>query len=104
MTGIEPPALARITEVEVLHDFVVRLTFSDGVVGEVNLETIIWGEVFEPHRRDPSFFRRVYVDPVCRTICWPNDTDLDPDVLYARVTGTYDELVKPGGPWAEPPE
>lgn len=99
---IEPPPPARITEVEVLHDFVVRLTFLDGVVGEVDLEPIIWGPVFEPHRRDPSFFREVYVDPECGTICWPNETDLDPDVLYARATGTYEELVEPGGPWAEP--
>lgn len=30
------------------------------------------------------------------TIVWPNDPDLDPDVLYARVTGTYDELMATG--------
>ncbi len=38
--------------------------------------------------------RQVTVDPVSGTIAWPNDTDLDPDVLYARVTGTYDELMR----------
>lgn len=100
-----PPPVS-ITAVEVVRDFTVRLTFDDGTVGEIDLEPIIWGPVFEPHRTDPAFFARVYVDPVSQTITWPPvggdlETDLDPDVLYARITGTYDELTKPGGPWAE---
>lgn len=95
------PRPVRIHRVEVMRDFIVRLTFDDGIVGDIDLEPIIWGPVFEPHRSDPEFFARVYVDAVCGTIAWPNETDLDPDVLYARVTGTYDELTKPGGPWAE---
>lgn len=81
---------------------VARLTFSDGTVGYVDLGPVIAsGPVFEPHRTDPDFFRRVYVDEACGTIAWPNDTDLDPDVLYAKATGTYEALVAPGGPWAE---
>ncbi len=86
--------MVRISSVEPLHDFVVRLTFTDGTAGELDLEPLIWGEVFEPHRNDLGFFRQVTVDPVSGTIAWPNDSDLDPDVLYARVTGTYDELMR----------
>lgn len=74
--------MTRVSAVEPLHDFVVRLSFTDGTVREVNLEPFIWGPVFEPHRSDPAFFRRVSVDPISGTIAWPNDTDLDPDVLY----------------------
>ena len=86
--------MIRITSVEPLQGFVVRLTFTDGTVGDVDLEPLIWGQVFEPHRNDPEFFRQVAVDPVSGTIEWPNDTDLDPDVLYALATGTYDELMR----------
>lgn len=86
--------MIRITSVEPLQGFIVRLTFTNDTVGDVDLEPLIWGPVFEPHRIDPEFFRQVTVDPVSGTIAWPNDTDLDPDVLYARVTGTYDELMR----------
>lgn len=102
MSAPEAPFGKKITDVEVVRDFVVRLTFNDGVVGKVDLESIVSrGPVFEPHRSDPEFFRSVYVDKVSRTITWPNETDLDPDVLYAKATGVYDDLVAPGGPWAE---
>lgn len=86
--------LVRIRKVEPLRDYVLRLEFTDGTVGDVDLEPLIWGPVFEPHRSDPGFFRRVYLDEVSGTLAWPNDTDLDPDVLYALATGTYDELMR----------
>jgi hypothetical protein len=34
--------------------------------------------------RDPAEFAKVYVNPESRTVTWPNDLDLDPDVLYAK--------------------
>lgn len=86
--------LVRITGVEHVRDYVLRLEFTDGTVGEVDLEDSIWGPVFERHRNDPEFFRQVYLDEISGTIAWPNETDLDPDVLYALVTGTYDELMR----------
>ena len=43
--------------------------------------------VFEP-LRDPAYFAQVHVDPDLGTVTWPNGADLDPDVLYGRVTGT----------------
>lgn len=86
--------IVRICSVEPLHDFVVRLEFTDGTVGEVDLEPLIWEPVFEPHRRDPEFLKQVYVNEISGTIAWPNDTDLDPDVVYALATGTYEELMR----------
>ena len=37
-----------VTQVEVLHDFVLGVTFDDGTVGEVDLLPHLWGPVFEP--------------------------------------------------------
>jgi hypothetical protein len=42
--------------------------------------------VFEP-LKDPAYFAQVRVDPELGSVVWPNGADLDPDVLYARLTG-----------------
>lgn len=73
--------LARITQVEPLGDFVLRLTFSDGLVRELDFAGVLEGGVFEP-LQDPDFFAQVSVDPASRTVAWPNGVDLDPDVLH----------------------
>ncbi|HET9276330.1 MAG TPA: DUF2442 domain-containing protein [Gemmatimonadales bacterium] len=44
--------------------------------------------MFASHR-DPAFFAQVRVDPESGTIAWPNDTDLDPDVLYEAAHGLH---------------
>ena len=74
--------MVRITSVEPLNDFVVRLSFSDGIVRDLDLAPFLWGPVFEPLREDLKLFRQVRVDRELGTIVWPNDADLDPDVLH----------------------
>jgi hypothetical protein len=73
--------MIRIASVECLHDFVARLSFTDGTVRELDLEQFMWGEVFEP-LRNLDAFRQVTVDEELGTIVWPNEADLDPDTLY----------------------
>lgn len=66
----------------------VRLRFEDGVEGVVDLGPhLSFRGVFEP-LRDPAYFAQLRVDPELGTVVWPNGADLDPNVLYARVTGT----------------
>ena len=79
MTTKRPP---RVTSVKPLHDFVVQLSFTDGVVREVDLLPYLRGPVFEEMRTDPVKFRDVHVDAELGTIVWPNGADIDPDVLY----------------------
>jgi Protein of unknown function (DUF2442) len=71
----------RVTEAEPLKGFVLRLTFTDGVVREVDLSDDLWGPMAEP-LQDPDYFARVRVDPELGTVVWPNGYDLDPDVLH----------------------
>lgn len=75
--------IPRVTAVEVIGDFALRLTFDDGVVREIDFSGELWGEVFEP-LRDPEYFARVRVDPVTGTIAWPNGVDFDPVALHNR--------------------
>lgn len=74
--------LPRVVTVEVPRDFVLRVSFDDGLIREVDLQTRLWGPVFEPLLRDPALFRQVFVDHELGTVAWPNGADLDPDVLH----------------------
>ncbi len=79
--------LIDIVEARVLEDCLVHLRFEDGVEGVVDLGRLIRFEgVFAP-LRDPKEFGRLTVNKEIGTICWPNGADLDPDVLYAEVSG-----------------
>ena len=76
-----------VTEVRLLGDHRLYVRFEDGVGGEVDVAGLVEFEgVFAP-LRDPARFAEVSVHPELRTVCWPNGADLDPDVLYARVSG-----------------
>jgi Protein of unknown function (DUF2442) len=74
-------ALPRITSVEPLDGFRLRLVFTDGLVREVDLSDDLWGQMAEP-LQNPEYFGRVRVDPELGTVVWPNGYDLDPDVLH----------------------
>lgn len=72
-----------ITAVEHLGGYCLRLSFADGVVGDVDLSGQIEaaaGPVFEP-LKDVEYFATVSVDPELGTVVWPNGADLAPDVL-----------------------
>lgn len=82
--------LVSVTSVEVVGEYVLRLSFSDGVTREVDLEGDLWGPVFEP-LRDPAFFAQVSVDQELGTIVWPNGADMDPVVLHGSAEPALDE-------------
>lgn len=70
-----------------LDDYRLHLRFEDGVEGVVDLAShLSFRGVFGP-LRDPVYFANVRVDPELGTVVWPNGADLDPDVLYGRITG-----------------
>ena len=73
-----------VCDVEVLGHYRLRLTFSDGLAGDIDLSHLReWEGVFTA-LRDPAFFAHVRVDPEIGTITWPNGADLAPEILYER--------------------
>ncbi|MCL4265095.1 MAG: DUF2442 domain-containing protein [Anaerolineae bacterium] len=78
----------RITQVKHVKDHVLIITFADGRSAEMDFahKIISRGGVFEP-LEDVAFFARVQVDPEVGTLVWPNEVELDPDVLYSEATG-----------------
>ncbi len=78
--------LKDIIDVKPLHDQWVYLRFEDGAEGKVNLAELIEFRGVFAQLSDPAYFAQVRVHPELGTIYWPNDADLDPDVLYSIVT------------------
>jgi hypothetical protein len=72
--------LIPITGVEVIGDHELRLTFADGIVGDVAFDETEWRGVFEP-LRDPQRFARVAIET--GTVVWPEEgLDMAPEPLY----------------------
>jgi hypothetical protein len=73
--------ILRILEAEVCGPHRLRLVFNDGTGKTVDVQPLLSGPVFEP-LRDPTYFARVVVDPVCGTVVWPNGADFAPEALH----------------------
>jgi Protein of unknown function (DUF2442) len=68
---------------------VLRLTFTDGLSGEIDVLDRMRGPVFA-QARTPDGFAQVTVDAETGTIVWPGGSDLAPDTLYERLrTGAW---------------
>jgi len=79
--------LKDIVAVTPLSDYRLNLRFEDGVESVVDItQCVSFTSVFAP-LRDPKKFAGVQVNPELGTVCWPSGADLDPDLLYALVTG-----------------
>jgi hypothetical protein len=89
--------MPRVVAVRALEPFSVWLRFADGCEGVVALDDLFSrGGVFEP-LHDPAEFAKVRVQREFGTIEWPGGVDLDPEVLYARVSGLpIEEVLKLG--------
>jgi hypothetical protein len=87
----------RISAVEPLDGFRVRLQFTDDSCREIDLEPFLHGPVFEPIRENEEVFRSAKVDRRLGTICWSNGADIDPDVLYRRLTPAWMEEERAAG-------
>jgi hypothetical protein len=73
-----------LKKAEVTHDYVVRLTYADGLIADVDLAYILnLGPIFE-ELRSPDVSRRLRATRAANTITWPNGADIAPESLYER--------------------
>lgn len=80
--------LRDVVSVQPLAEYHLRVRFDDGSENVVDVAQLVtFTGVFEP-LRDPEFFAKATVNAELGTVCWPNDADLDSDVLFSLVTGT----------------
>lgn len=73
--------LYRITHVEYLQPYSLRISFDDGLIRTINFEPILDGEIYGP-LSDPAAFAQVAIDPEIHTVVWPCGADFDPATLH----------------------
>ncbi len=74
----------RVTNVQPLEGYQLRITFNDGAVRDVDFAEDLQraADTLAEPLRDLDYFRQVRVDEQLRTIVWPNGLDADPVVLH----------------------
>ena len=76
--------IPKLKSAEYVRDYTVRLLFADGRQADVDFESELWGEVFEP-LRDAGVFQAFRLDEELNTIVWPCGADFAPEFLYEMV-------------------
>jgi hypothetical protein len=74
--------LPQVTAVTVLEHWRLRVSFSDGITGDVDLSDLKDAGAYWEPLRDPERFARAFVDPRSRTVAWPGDIDIASEALY----------------------
>jgi hypothetical protein len=80
--------LPKLKNAKYLGDYRIWLKFTDGVEGEVDLESELWGEMFQP-LKDKARFAELLLDKELETIVWPNGADFAPEFLYQKLCPDY---------------
>jgi len=75
----------KVVSVEALADYRLKVSFDDGLVGDVDLSDTVGKGVFAA-LVDPAEFAKVYVEPEWHTVAWPGEIDLCPDSLHEDVS------------------
>jgi hypothetical protein len=83
----------KVTAVEVLEGYRLKLTFDDGRQGVVDVSHLVGKGVFSIWS-DYSVFRKVQIGEFGE-LMWSDEVDLCPDSLYMQATGQRPEDVFP---------
>jgi hypothetical protein len=75
--------MIRPTKVEALSGYRLRVSYSDGVEGIIDLSADVGRGVFGP-LADDEFFRTVHVGEYGQ-IAWSDETEICPDAAYEEI-------------------
>ncbi len=76
--------MLEVISAKYISGFTLRLLFSDGAEGAVNLEDSLWGPAFEPLKKEKAF-KTFFISPTLHTLAWPNDVDFAPEYLREKI-------------------
>ena len=79
--------------VSALPNYRIKVVFSDGAEGSVDLSDLVGQGVFQAWK-DEKFFARVHIGEG-RQIRWNEEIELCPDAIYLRLTGKTPEDLFP---------
>lgn len=82
---VAPRSPWRVTEVEALPEFRLRVAFADGISGTVELSDLVHSAkagVFAA-LADPALFAQVRLE--YGAVVWPGELDLAPDAMHAAI-------------------
>jgi hypothetical protein len=71
--------LPAVIEAEYRGEYMIRLTFNDGVEETIDFAQWLEGPVFEP-LKDVDYFQRFFIEG--GTVTWPNGADIAPETLH----------------------
>jgi len=87
----------QVTGIETIADHTLLVLLDDGTQQVIDFEPVLRGAMWGP-LRDLNLFNQVAIDPIARTLAWPNGADFDPETL--RNWPKYkDELAERAQQW-----
>lgn len=87
--------MVRPIKIEPLPHYILRLTYSDGVEGTIDLSREVGQGVFAPLKNE-AFFRTAYIGQFGQ-IAWSDDLEICPDAAYEEITGKQASAVHARG-------
>ncbi|MCA9289353.1 MAG: DUF2442 domain-containing protein [Phycisphaerales bacterium] len=75
-----------LSSVQALPNYRLRVEFTDGSRGDIDLSGLVGSGVFSAWR-DPAVWAAVVIDPVTGAPTWPGGIDLDTRQLFADLVG-----------------
>jgi hypothetical protein len=83
--------MMKVSGVQALPGYTIRVRYEDGVEGEVDLSQYVGKGVFAAWN-DPKFFESVHISPH-GSIAWSEDIELCADSIYLELTGKTPEEI-----------
>ena len=73
--------LYKVIDYKVIDRYTIWVKFDDESDQIINFAPVLYGAMWGP-LRDVALFNQVAIDPIARTLSWPNGADFDPETLY----------------------